>query len=335
MSSSYRLIRGALRYLPWRASNPRACRGASSAIARARAHTPEMPRPAVDVVVPFLGPPAGLAELAGRLARLRLAPGDTATIVDNRPDAPSHALGADPRVVPAPELQTPGFARNRGAATGEAEWLVFIDADTEPPEDLLDRYFADPPRDRTGLLAGGIVDDPGERERRPPPAVRWARLTHSMGQETTLGLGRWAFAQAANCAVRREAFAAVGGFREELRACEDADLCYRLEAAGWAMERREGASVVHASRRTLRALLDQQLVHGAGIGWLEREYPGAAPPHRWPGFLLWGIRTGAAELAGAVRARDRDAALVALVNPLVAWTRELGRRRSNTRTRRR
>ncbi len=294
-----------------------------------------MPRPAVDVVVPYLGPPAGLAELAGRVARLRLAPGDTVTVVDNRPDAPSPALTGEPRVVPAPELQTPGFARNKGAATGEAEWLVFLDADTEAPEDLLDRYFADPPRPRTALLAGGIVDGPGTHERRAPPAVRWARLTHSMGQDTTLGLGRWAFAQTANCAVRREAFAAVGGFREELRACEDADLCYRLEAAGWAVERREGARVVHASRRTLRGLLDQQLVHGAGIGWLEREYPGAAPPHRWPGFLMWGLRTGAAELARAVRTRDRDAALVALVNPLVAWTRELGRRRSNTRTRRR
>ncbi len=294
-----------------------------------------MPRPAVDVVVPYLGPPAGLAELAGRVARLRLAPGDTVTIVDNRPDAVSPGLTGVPRVVPAQELQTPGFARNAGAATGEAEWLVFLDADTEAPEDLLDRYFADPPRPGTALLAGGIVDDSGTHERRAPPAVRWARLTHSMGQDTTLGLGRWAFAQTANCAVRREAFAAVGGFREELRACEDADLCYRLEAAGWAVERREGARVVHASRRTLRGLLDQQLVHGAGIGWLEREYPGAAPPHRWPGFLMWGLRTGAAELARAVRTRDRDAALVALVNPLVAWTREVGRRRSNTRTRRR
>ena len=317
-----------------------------------------MPRPAVDVVVPFLGPPAGLDELAGWLARLRLAAGDTLTIVDNRPDAPLRPAPGEPCVASAPRLQTPAFARNCGAARGTAPWLVFVDADTAVPEDLLDRYFDETPRPDTGLLAGEIIDEnpgargenpggrgenpggrgenPGARGENPggrgePPAARWARLTASMGQDTTLRRGPWAFAQTANCAVRREAFAAVGGFREELRACEDADLCYRLAASGWAIERRERACVGHISRDTMRALLHQQLVHGAGIGWLEREYPGAAPARRWPGFLLWGLRSAGSGLAGALRSRDRDAATVALIDPLVAWTRELGRLRSNTR----
>ena len=281
------------------------------------------------MVVPFLGTPAELAELAGRLDRLQLAAGDTLTIVDNRPDASAGPRGGSPSVIGAPELQTPAFARNRGAAAGSADWLVFFDADTDPPGDLLERYFAQPPEQGTGLLAGGIADGLGGDGRPEPAAARWARLTGSMGQDTTLTLGRFAFAQTANCAVRREAFEAVGGFRDDLRACEDADLCYRLRAAGWALERREDARVLHLSRRSVPALLRQQLVHGAGIGWLEREYPGAAPAPRWPGFLLWGLRSGARGLARALRARDRDAALVALLDPLVAWTRELGRRRGN------
>lgn len=292
----------------------------------------------MDVVVPFLGPPAGLAELTGRLARLRLAAGDTLTIVDNRPDTPAGEparpattpAAGDPRVIAAPERQTPAFARNRGATGGSAPWLLFLDADVAAPEELLDRYFDEPPRSATGLLAGGIADagEPGDGG---SPALRWARLTGSMSQDTTLRSGPWGFAQTANCAVRREAFASVGGFREQLRACEDADLCYRLAAAGWEIERREHARVEHGGRRTLRALLGQQLVHGAGIGWLEREYPGAAPAVRWPGFLLWGVRSAGTGLAAALRARDRDAATVALIDPLVAWTRELGRLRSNTR----
>ena len=284
----------------------------------------------MDVVVPFLGPSAELAELAGRLSELELGPADTVTVVDNRRDAPPWAPGGAPRVVAAPELQTPAFARNRGAALGDGEWILFLDADTAPPADLLDRYLAEEPRPDTGLLAGGIADErPGDGAREPA-AVRWAHLTGSMDEQSTLALGRWSFAQTANCAVRREAFESVGGFREELRACEDADLCYRLTAAGWGIERRDSARVVHLSRRSVRAMLRQQLVHGAGIGWLEREYPGAAPAHRWPGFLIWGIRSGGSALVRAARARDRDAALVALLDPVVAWTRELGRRRANT-----
>lgn len=282
------------------------------------------------MVVPFLGRAAELAELAGRLERLRLGPGDTVTIVDNRPGARAAAApGSGPRVLAAPERQTPGFARNGGAGVGDAEWVVFLDADTAPPADLLDRLFEPAPREATGLLAGGVIDEPKPAAGREPSAARWARLTASMSQDNTLGLGRFGFAQTVNCAVRRAAFESIGGFRDELRACEDADLCFRLEAAGWEIERREHAAVVHHSRPTLRALLEQQLVHGAGIGWLERQYPGSAPEHRWPGFLLWGLRYAGRTLARAVRRRDADAALVALVDPVVAWTRELGRRRSN------
>ena len=286
----------------------------------------------MDVVVPFAGPPAGVAELAGRLACLRLTPGDTLSIVDNRPGATAREAPGGVRIVPAPAIQTPAHARNRGAAAGSAQWLVFIDSDTVPAEDLLDRYFHEPPGPGTGMLAGGIVDSAPAGGRGDGPAVRWALATSSMAQDTTLGLGRWAFAQTANCAVLRDAFTAVGGFRDELRACEDADLCYRLEAAGWGIERRDDAWVLHESRPTVRALLSQQLVHGAGIGWLEREYPGAAPAHRWPGFLLWGARDAAQRLLRALRHRDRDAAVVAVIDPLVSWTRELGRRRPNTRT---
>lgn len=285
----------------------------------------------MDVVVPFRGAPAELQELRACLARLQLGPGDSVLVVDNSRDGRS-LPGLVP-VLHAAGIPTPGYARNRGAAAGRADWIVFLDADVRPPPDLLERYFEPQPAERTGLMAGGVRD-----EEAPPdgPAVaRYQYLRQSMSQDHTLRpeLGRWAFAQTANAAVRRAAFAEVGGFREDIRACEDADLNYRLAAAGWERERREEAAVVHLSRRTVRAFVRQKAQHGAGVGWLDRAYPGSIPGHRRPGLLWWGLRFTATGLASAARNRDRDKAVWAVFHPLDLVSRELGRSLSNERIR--
>jgi GT2 family glycosyltransferase len=285
-----------------------------------------MERPAVDVVVPFRGPPAELAALDARLEGLELADGDTLTIVDNTPGA---GPPSSPRVIAAGALQTPGFARNRGAERGSAPWVAFLDADVAPEPDLLDAYFDPPPAEETGLLAGGVRDEP------PPPgagpAARYSHLRGAMSQEMTLQHGEWAFVQTANCAVRRRALDDLGGFREGIRAGEDADLTYRLRAAGWRMERRERALGHHRSRATVRALLTQKACHGAAGAWLERRYPGSFPSRRLPGLVWWGVRHAAAGIADGVRRRRRDVALIAVMDPLSTIAYELGRSLPNHR----
>ena len=142
-------------------------------------------RPSVDVVVPFRGDDASFGELTARLGGLELRDGDTLVVVDNTPETPRAGT------LHAPEIATAAYARNRGAAEGSAEWLVFIDADTAPAPDLLDHYFDPPPQDRTAILAGGVIDEPV-----PPgaPAVtRYAHLRGLMKQDNTLGWGEWAF----------------------------------------------------------------------------------------------------------------------------------------------
>ncbi len=53
--------------------------------------------------------------------------------------------------------------------------------------------------------------------------------------------------------LRREAFAAVGGFDERFHMyCEDADLCLRLQLAGWRVRLVEDVAVVHAAQRASR-----------------------------------------------------------------------------------
>lgn len=280
----------------------------------------EITRPGVDVVVPFAGSEESLRGLVERLRELALAAGDTLTIVDNRPAGAPAVEGT----LPAPERQSSYFARNRGAAAGTNPWLLFLDGDVAPPHDLIDRYFADQPAPRTAVLAGGVVDEPLDPSAPQSPIARYSALSAGMSQANTLLDRDWAYAQTANCAVRRAAFDEVGGFRDDLRSGGDADLCFRLRAAGWQIESREHASVVHSSRTTLRKLLRQRARHGAGAGWLEREYPGSFPRARPLGLAKW--TAGSFARAAVARARGRrDDALVRAVEPLWVWAFELGR----------
>ena len=289
-----------------------------------------MNRPATDVVVPFAGSAEDLSGLDARLRRLSLSAADTLVIVDNGP-RPSAGPVAGRRVIHAGERPTPAYARNRGALHGHGEWIVFLDADVSPEPDLLDRLFEPPPRPRTALLAGGVRDE--EVPRDGPPVGRYARLRALSDQGKTFGF-RWGWPQTTNVACRRAAFEEVGGFREEIRAAEDADLTYRLARAGWEVERREHASVTHLNRATARAFARQKLVHGAGGAWLDREYPGAVPARRRLGLTWWGVRTAAVGLAAGARERDRDRVLRAVFEPLEHLAYEYGRSLSNYRGRR-
>ena len=288
-----------------------------------------MERPTVDVVVPVAAADAvGLRATAARLrATLALGAGDTLTVVDNRGLGVVHA-----DVLVAPEVRTSYYTRNRGAARGSAEWLLFLDADVTPEPGLIDALFEPPPSPSVGVLAGAIVDAP------PGPAagvaVRFAALKGAMSQEVVLAHGPWAFAQTANAAVRRSAFAAVRGFCPEVRSGGDADLCWRLRAAGWSLESRPRAAVAHASRARVSGLMAQRFRHGAGAGWLAARWPGAFPARRWPGLLRWGLSRALAG-ARALASGDRDAAILGLLDGPAVWAFELGRLVPNRPLRRR
>jgi hypothetical protein len=205
---------------------------------------------------------------------------------------------------------------------------VFLDADAVPSPELLDQYFDPPPGPRTGLIGGGVIDEDVPPD--APVAARYIYLRAVMSQARTFGFGEWGYPKSANIACRRVAFEAVGGFREEIRAAEDADFTYRLREAGWEVERREQAAVVHLSRRTVRELVHQQLLWGAGGAWLERTYPGSVPLISGPRLARWGVGGTVRGLLGLRRA-DRDAVIYALLRPVEALAWELGRLRSNER----
>jgi hypothetical protein len=220
--------------------------------------------------MPFAG---SRAEAAGALAALRaldIGPDDELILADNAGVAP-----ADERVtvVPATGEQSPSHARNAGATRATRPWILFLDADCVAPADLLERFFARAVDEDVGALAGAVVAAAGGEGL----AARYGAAKSFLNQDAHLAHPFMPRAVAANLLVRREAFEAIGGFYEGVRAAEDTDFSWRLQRAGWRLEGRGDALVEHRYRTTVRALRRQWRGYAAGRAWLGRRYEGFTP----------------------------------------------------------
>ena len=112
----------------------------------------------------------------------------------------------------------------------------------------------------------------------------------------------------------------------DVRSGGDADLCWRLVAAGWELERRDGrrGRPPQPGRRS-GACSRQRFRHGTGAGWLAREHPGAMPARSWPGLAVVVAAARGAPGSPRSRAATATARSAGLLDGPAVWAFELGR----------
>jgi GT2 family glycosyltransferase len=281
----------------------------------------EEPRPAVSVVVPFLGSRDEGRALLEALSELRLErEGDEVVVVDNGGTLAEPGPGPV-RVVPAPDERSSYYARNAGADIARNDWLLFLDADTLPPPSLVDDYFREPIDERCGAVAGGVVAARGQGAL----VARYAASRRYLSQAAHMRDAHRPYAITANRLVRRAAWEGVGGFFEGLRSGGDQDLCWRIQDAGWSLVYREPAAVEHRHRERVWPLMRQMARYSAAIAWMERRAPGSSPRPRATRRL---VRSAVVALGWAGLGR-RERALFKLLDGAVVLAEAAGYLLSN------
>ncbi len=164
--------------------------------------------------------------IVGTLRALHAAGGSVAepyeiiVVDDSSADATAALAAAEGARVVAVQRRQISAARNAGAAQACGELLVFVDADTEVPGDVLRAAVE---AVRAGAIGGGA------RGRYEGPISPSARVL-----VVAWGWLQWLRGLAMGCFVfcTRSAFEAAGGFDERLFAAEDVELSGRLKRQG-------------------------------------------------------------------------------------------------------
>ena len=162
-----------------------------------------------------------------------------------------------------------GAARNVGLEHAAGEIVAYTDGDVRVDPDWL-THLVRPFLTSDVVGAGGPNLVPADD---PPMAQCIARAPGSPTQ-VMLDDRIAEHVPGCNMAFRRDALLAVGGFNPiYLRAGDDVDICWRLQARGWKVGFAPSALVWHRHRASLRAYWRQQVGYGEGESWLKPHHP--------------------------------------------------------------
>jgi len=170
-------------------------------------------------------------------------------------------------------------ARNVGLAEATGEIVAYTDADTRVDRDWL-TFLVQPFLTSDVVASGGPNVVPADD---PPMAQCIARApggpTHVLLDDRIAE-----HVPGCNMAFRRDALLSIGGFNPiYLRAGDDVDVCWRLQARGWKIGFASSALVWHHHRSSVKAYWKQQVGYGEGETWLMAHHP----EKFLDGHMLW------------------------------------------------
>jgi GT2 family glycosyltransferase len=279
---------------------------AARAVADAFANAPFTPDaertwPRISVVVCAYNAADTLEDNLQSLERLTYPDYEIILVNDGSKDRTSEIGHEHPRVR---VIDTPNHglsaARNVGLAEATGTIVAYTDADTRVDRDWL-TFLVQPFLTSDVVGSGGPNVVPADD---PPIAQCIARApggpTHVLLDDRIAE-----HVPGCNMAFTRDALLAIGGFNPVyLRAGDDVDVCWRLQARGWKIGFASSALVWHHHRSSVNAYWRQQVGYGEGETWLMAHHPDKFLDGRmlWRGRIysplpfvrsLWGTRINA------------------------------------------
>jgi len=195
----------------------------------------------ISVVIPAFNEekllPATLASVRAAAVAFEARGWVTETIVcdNNSTDRTAEIARADGATVVFEPVNQIARARNAGAARASGDWLVFVDADSQPSPALFEEVAATIANGR--CIAGGCTVMLATRRL----AVRFfVSLWNAISRICGWAAGSFMFCEAS-------AFRQVGGFSQEIYAAEEIELFRRLKR----LARERGRTIVILHRHPL------------------------------------------------------------------------------------
>ena len=250
------------------------------------------------------------------LSSLKLQRGRSELIViDNasQDDSVTVATKCGATVLVYPDIRV-GALRNRGTEVSTGRILAFVDSDHEVKEDWLEKAAEVLDSDSRILATGAFC--------MPPEDGTWVQTVWAIHRLRGPDRCEVDWLGSGNLFVRREAFERIGGFREDLIAAEDVDLCHRLRQLGGIIVcDKRIRNIHHGEPATLLAFIRKEYWRGSsGVkAWISQGFPlRDLPSLLWPLWHLVGGFVLAAIVIVAIVYMDTTWRTIAAI-AMLAW----------------